>query len=125
MTHSLFWALVRCTLHYLQSKLPWPEIAWICGQCTFKNEGSKPGPCHFCQVLHQKRKAVVVPVPTPAPALPDADALAVASVLLAKPACICQSVRPSGSVIDLSAPDVALAMASVLPMKPALGLSFG
>ena len=93
-------------------------IAWICGQCTFTNENSKPGPCHFCQVPHQKHRAVVVPVPTPAPALRDAAALAVASVLLAKPVCICQPARSSGSVIDLSSPDVALAVTSMLPAKP-------
>ena len=84
------------------------DIAWICGQCTFKNEGREPGPCHFCQAPHPKRKAVVVSMPTSAPALPNAAApLAVASASLVKPVGICQPARSSGFVIDLSAPDAA------------------
>ena len=97
------------------------DIAWICGQCTNKNEGcSEPGPCHFCQTPHP-RKAAVVSVPTyaPAPELPDAAALlAVASASSTKPACIRQPARSSGSVIDLSAPDAAQAVASTSPAKP-------
>ena len=96
------------------------DIAWICGQCTNKNEGcSEPGPCHFCQTPHP-RKAAVVSVPTyaPAPELPDAAALlAVASASSTKPACIRQPARSSGSVIDLSAPDAAQAVASALLAK--------
>ena len=123
MTSLRFWEVVRFTPHshhFLRPKLPRDssKIAWICGQCTFKNEGSEPGPCHFCQAPHRKRKAVVVPVPTPSPALRDAAALAVASVLLAKPAYIQQPARSSSSVIDLSSPDAALAVASMLPAKP-------
>ena len=108
------------------------NIDWICGQCTHKNEGSsEPGPCHFCQTPHPKRKAVVVSVPTSAspaksvcirqPArssgsaidlsAPDA-AQAVASASLAKPVCIGQPARYSGSLIDLSDPDAAQAVAS-------------
>ena len=81
------------------------NIDWICGQCTHKNEGSsEPGPCHFCQTPHPKRKAVVVSVPT--------------SALPAKSVCIRQPARSSGSAIDLSAPDAAQAVASALPVKP-------
>ena len=111
------------------------NIHRICGQCTHKNEGSsEPGPCHFCQTPHPKRKAVVVSIPTPPLSAksvcihqplrssgsvidlsaPDA-AQAVASALPAKPVCIGQPARYSGSVIDLSAPDAALAVASALP----------
>jgi len=99
------------------------DIAWICGQCTNKNEGgSEPVPCHFCQTPHPKRKAAVVSGPTyaPAPGLPDAAALlAVASASPTKPACIRQPARSSGSVIDLSAPDAEQqAVASASPAKP-------
>ena len=77
------------------------NIDWICGQCTHKNEGSsEPGPCHLCQTPHPKRKVVVVSVPT--------------SASPAKSACIRQPAHSSGSVIDLSAPDVA----SASPAKP-------
>jgi len=65
---------------------------------------------------------VVVSVPTSALVLPNAASLlAVASALpVAGKACVhsCQPVRSSGSVIDLSAPDAAQAVASVLPAKP-------
>jgi hypothetical protein len=96
------------------------NINWICGQCTHKNEGSsEPGPCHFCQTPHPKRKALVISVPTSAPALPNTAALlAFAAALPTKPACIRQPARSSGSVIDLSAPDAAQAVASALPTKP-------
>ena len=81
------------------------NIDWICGQCTHKNEGSsEPGPCHFCQTPHPKRKAVVVSVPT--------------SASPAKSVCIRQPARSSGSAMDLSAPDAAQAVASTLPEKP-------
>jgi hypothetical protein len=81
------------------------NIDWICGQCTHKNEGSsEPGPCHFCQTPHPKRKAVVVSVPN--------------SALPAKSVCIRQPARSSGSAIDLSAPDVAQAVASASLAKP-------
>ena len=81
------------------------NIDWICGQCTHKNEGSsEPGPCHFCQTPHPKRKAVVVSVPT--------------SVSPAKSVCIRQPARSSGSAIDLSAPDAAQAVAFASPTKP-------
>ena len=95
------------------------DIAWICGQCTNKSEGSsEPGPCHFCQTPHPQRKAVVVSVPTSAPVLPNAAVLlAVASALPTKPACICQPACSSGYVIDLPAPYAAQAVASVLPAK--------
>jgi hypothetical protein len=80
-------------------------IDWICGQCTHKNEGSsEPGPCHFCQTPHPKRKAVVVSVPT--------------SASPAKYVCICQPARSSGSAIDLSTPDAAQAVAFESPAKP-------
>ena len=95
------------------------NIAWICGQCTNKIEGSEPGPCHFCQAPHPKRKVLVVSVPTSAPALPNAVALlAVASPLPTKSACIHQPTRSSSSVIDLSAPDVVQVVASTSPAKP-------
>jgi hypothetical protein len=33
------------------------NMDWICCQCTHKNEGSsEPGPCHFCQTPHPKRR---------------------------------------------------------------------
>jgi len=90
------------------------NIDWICGQCTHKNEGSsEPGPCHFCQTPHPKRKAVVDSVPT--------SALPAKSVCIRQPA----PARSSGSVIDLSAPDAAQAVASTLPAKPVFGLSSG
>ena len=121
MTCSSFWGggAVHTTLSPSKTAIASSKIAWICGQCIFKHEGSKPGSCHFCQVPHQKRKAVVVPLPTPSSVLWDAAALAMASVLLAKPACICQPERSSSSVIDLSSPDAVLAVASVTPAKPA------
>ena len=120
------------------------NIDWICGQCTHKNEGSsEPGPCHFCQTPHPKRKAVVVSVPTsaspaksvcirqPAPArssgsvidlsAPDA-AQAVASTLPAKPVCIGQPARYSGFVIDLSDPDAAQAVASAALLAKAVSI---
>ena len=78
-------------------------IDWICFQCNNKNEGSEPGPCHFCQTPHPKRKAGVVSVPTSASTLPNAVALlAVASASPPKPSCIHQPALFSGSVIDLS-----------------------
>ena len=82
------------------------NIEWMCGQCTHKNEGSsEPGPCPFCQTPHPKCKAVVISV------LPT-------SVSPAKSVCIRQPTRSSSSVIDLSAPDAAQAVASALPAKP-------
>ena len=118
------------------------NIDWICGQCTHKNEGSSdPGPCHFCQTPHPKRKAVVVSVPTPRPSSaksvrtirqpsPRSSSGSVIdlSTSPAKPAvCNGQPARSSGSsVIDLwSAPNGALASASVSPAKPVFGLSSG
>ena len=118
------------------------NIDWICGQCTNKNEGSSdPGPCHFCQTPHPKRKAVVVSVPTPRPSSaksvrtirqpsPRSSSGSVIdlSTSPAKPAvCNGQPARSSGSsVIDLwSAPNGALASASVSPAKPVFGLSSG
>ena len=78
-------------------------IDWICFQCNNKNEGSEPGPCHFCQIPHPKRKAGVVSVPTSASTLPNAAALlAVASASPPEPVCIHQPALFSGSVIDLS-----------------------
>ena len=103
-----------------------------------KNEGSSdPGPCHFCQTPHQKRKAVVVSVPTPRPSSaksvctirqPSHSSCSAIdlSTSPAKPVCNGQPARSSGSVIDLwSAPNGALASASVLPAKPVFGLSSG
>ncbi len=84
------------------------NIHWICGQFTHKNEGSDPGPCHFCQTPHPKRKAVVVSVPT--------------SVSPAKPVCIGQPARYSGSAIDLSAPDMAQAVASAASLAKAVSI---
>ena len=85
------------------------NIDWICGQCTHKNEGSsEPGPCHFCQTPHPKRKAVVVSVPT--------------SALPAKSVCIRQPARSSGSAIDLSAPDAAQAVASAALLAKAVSI---
>ena len=114
------------------------NIDWICGQCTHKNEGSSdPGPCHFCQTPHPKRKAVVVSVPTPRPSsaksvctvrqpLRSSGYVIDLSTSPAKPVCNGQPARSSGSVIDLwSAPDGALASASVSPAKPVFGLSSG
>ena len=108
------------------------NIDWICGQCTHKNEGSsEPGPCHFCQTPHPKRKAVVVSVPTSASPAKSvrirqpARSSGSVSALPAKPVCIGQPARYSGSVIDLSAPDGALASASTSPAKPVFGLSSG
>jgi len=85
------------------------NIDWICGQCTHKNEGSsEPGPCHFCQTPHPKRKAVVVSVPT--------------SASPAKYLCIRQPARSSGSAIDLSAPDAAQAVASAALLAKAASI---
>jgi hypothetical protein len=113
------------------------NIDWICGQCTHKNEGSSdPGPCHFCQTPHPKRKAVVVSVPTPRPSSaksvrtirqpsPRSSSGSVIdlSTSPAKPVCNGQPARSSGSVIDLwSTPDGGvLASASVSSAKPVFG----
>ncbi len=41
---------------------------WICSKCTFKDDGSKPGPCVICQAPHPKCRAVAsVPTPDEAP----------------------------------------------------------
>ena len=105
------------------------NIDWICGQCTHKNEGSsEPGPCHFCQTPHPKRKAVVVSVPTSA--LPaksvrirqPARSSGSVSALPAKPVCIGQPAHYSGSVIDLSNPDVAQAVASAASLAKAVSI---
>ena len=85
------------------------NMDWICCQCTHKNEGSsEPGPCHFCQTPHPKRKAMVVSVPT--------------SALPAKSVCIRQPARSSGSAIDLSAPDAAQAVASTALLAKAVSI---
>ncbi len=47
---------------------------WICGECTFKNDGSEPGPCLMCQAPQPKRRAVAsVPAPCAAPPNDDDD----------------------------------------------------
>ena len=96
------------------------NMDWICCQCTHKNEGSsEPGPCHFCQTPHPKRKAVVVSVPTSASTAksvcirqPARRSSGSVSALPAKPVCIGQPARYSGSFIDLSDPDAAQDVAS-------------
>ncbi len=45
---------------------------WICGECTFKNDGSEPGPCLMCQAPQPKRSAVAS-VPAPCAASPNDD----------------------------------------------------
>jgi hypothetical protein len=48
--------------------------AWICGECIFKDDGSKTGPCLMCQAPHPKRRAVAfVPAPCAAPPNEDDD----------------------------------------------------
>ena len=48
--------------------------AWICGECTFKDDGSKPGPCLMCQAPHPKCRALAsVPAPCVAPPNNDDD----------------------------------------------------
>ena len=105
------------------------NIDWICGQCTHKNEGSsEPGPCHFCQTPHPKRKAVVVSVPTSASPAKSvrirqpARSSGSVSALPAKPVCIGQPARYSGSVIDLSDPDAAQAVASAASLAKAVSI---
>jgi hypothetical protein len=106
------------------------NIDWICGQCTHKNEGSsEPGPCHFCQTPHPKRKAVVVSVPTSASPAKSvrirqpARSSGSVSALPAKPVCIGQPAHYSGyDVIDLSDPDAAQAVASAASLAKAVSI---
>ena len=77
-------------------------IVWICGDCSFRNEGNHPGPCLICNMPHPKRKAVV------ALAAPAA-ALAVVSLALAK--CAQKSGQPAprtppGLVLNIVGIDV-------------------
>ena len=100
----------------------------ICCQCTHKNEGSsEPGPCHFCQTPHPKRKAVVVSVPTSASTAksvcirqpPARRSSSSVSALPAKPVCIGQTAHYSGSfIVDLSDPVAAQDVTSALLAKP-------
>jgi hypothetical protein len=107
------------------------NIDWICGQCTHKNEGSsEPGPCHFCQTPHPKRKTVVVSVPTSAltaksvcirqPARRSSGS--VSALPGAKPVCIGQPARYSGSFIDLFDPDAVQDVASVASLAKAVSI---
>jgi hypothetical protein len=106
------------------------NMDWICCQCTHKNEGSsEPGPCHFCQTPHPKRKAVVVSVPTSASTAksvcirqPARRSSGSVSALPAKPVCIGQPVRYSGSFIDLSDPDAAQDVASAASLAKAASI---
>jgi hypothetical protein len=45
---------------------------WICDECTFKNDGSKPGLCLMCQAPQPKCRAVAS-VPAPCAAPPNND----------------------------------------------------
>ena len=107
------------------------NMDWICCQCTHKNEGSSEpaGPCHFCQTLHPKRKAVVVSVPTSASTAksvgirqPARRSSGSVSALPAKPVCIGQPARYSGSFIDLSDPDAAQDVASAASLAKAVSI---
>jgi hypothetical protein len=105
------------------------NIDWICGKCTHKNEGSsEPGPCHFCQTPHPKRKAEVVSVPTSASTAKSvcicqpARSSGSVSALLAEPVCIGQPARYSGSFIDLSDPDAAQDVASAASLTKAVSI---
>jgi hypothetical protein len=106
------------------------NMDWICCQCTHKNEGSsEPGPCHFCQTPHPKRKAVVVSVPTSASTAksvcirqPARRSSGSVSALPAKPVCIGQTARYSGSFIDLSDPDAAQDGASAASLAKAVSI---
>ena len=72
-------------------------IAWICSDCSFKNEDREHGPCLMCHVPHPKRKAVVAsPTPDVVPV--------VASAPPAKSAHKCwptHSTHPSGLILDI------------------------
>ncbi len=46
--------------------------AWICGECTFKDDGSKPWPCLMCQAPHPKCRTVAS-VPASCAAPPNDD----------------------------------------------------
>ena len=102
----------------------------ICCQCTHKNEGSsEPGPCHFCQTPHTKRKAVVVSVPTSASTAksvcirqPARRSSGSASALPAKPVCIGQPALYSGSFNDLSDPDAVQDVASAALLAKAVSI---
>ena len=105
------------------------NMDWICCQCTHKNEGSsEPGPCHFCQTPHPKRKAVVVSVPTSALTAKSvcicqpARSSGSVSALPAKPVCIGQPARYSGSFIDLSNPDAVQDVASAVLLTKAVSI---
>jgi hypothetical protein len=106
------------------------NIDWIYGQCTHKNEGSsEPGPCHFCQTPHPKRKAVVVSVPISALAAksvyicqPARRSSGYVSALPAKSVCIGQPARYSDSFIDLSDPDAAQDVASAASLAKAVSI---
>ena len=98
-------------------------IDWICFQFNNKNEGSEPGPCHFCQTPHPKRKVGVVSVPISASTLPHAAVLlAVESPSPPKPACICEPALFSGSIIDLSTQEAGQAAVSA-STPPVLSLT--
>jgi len=64
-------------------------IAWICGECKFKNEAREPRPCLMCQAPHPKYKAVVA-----LPALAAAPAVASAPWPT-------HPMHPSGLVLDI------------------------
>ena len=108
------------------------NMDWICCQCTHKNEGSsEPGPCHFCQTPHPKRKAVVVSVPTSASTAksvcirqpPARRSSSSVSALPAKPVCIGQTAHYSGSfIVDLSDPDAAQDAASAASLAKAVSI---
>ena len=107
------------------------NMDWICCQCTHKNEGSsEPWPCHFCQTPHPKRKAVVVSVPTSASTAksvcirqpPARRSSSSVSALPAKPVCIGQTARYSGSFIDLSNPDAVQDVASAVLLTKAVSI---
>ena len=73
-------------------------IAWICGDCFFRNEGSEPGPCIMCNAPCPKRKTVVANLSTPV-ALAAVATLAPAKFV---PKCqLAGSTHPSGLILDI------------------------
>ena len=73
-------------------------IAWICGDCSARNDGSEPGPCVLCEAPRPKLKAVVAGSSAPA------ASEVVASLAPAKFAPECRPVgprHPSVLVLDI------------------------
>jgi hypothetical protein len=73
LLHRIFWGGTHNTTTLAKITAPSNIIAWICRECTYKNEGSKPGPYLMCQAPLTKRKAVVAAsAPVAAPVVASA-----------------------------------------------------